>query len=89
MLLPLLGACALVEPFWGPEWEPVQGLLPQDCSCRDPRCCSNLLVLCLFLICQVCHFLYKLTRICSIKKNINKVPHQTWIVPFKVQLPLG
>ncbi|KAM6216492.1 uncharacterized protein C22orf46-like [Rhynchocyon petersi] len=56
MLLPLLGACVLVGPFQGPEWEPVQGLLSQCGSCRDPRCCGNLIVLCLFLIWQVRHY---------------------------------
>lgn len=73
MLLPLLGACAVVGPFWGSEWEPVQGLLPQDCRCRDPRCCGNLLVLCLFLIWQVRHFWYRVIRMRSSKKNISKV----------------
>ncbi|KAM4838341.1 uncharacterized protein ACH125_013581 [Urocitellus parryii] len=62
MLLPLLGACAVVGPFQGPEWEPVRGLISQDCSCRDPRCCGNLLVLCLFLIWQVRHYWHHFTR---------------------------
>ncbi|XP_063099773.1 uncharacterized protein LOC100717836 isoform X2 [Cavia porcellus] len=83
MLLPLLGACAVVGPFWGSEWEPVQGLLPQDCRCRDPRCCGNLLVLCLFLIWQVRHFWYRVIRMRSSKKNISKGPLQNWIVPPK------
>ncbi|OWK03666.1 hypothetical protein Celaphus_00013747 [Cervus elaphus hippelaphus] len=62
MLLPLLGACAVVGPFRGPEWEPVRGLLSEDRSCRDPRCCGNLLVLCLFLIWQVRHYWPQVTR---------------------------
>ena len=62
MLLPLLGACAVVGPFQGPEWEPVRGLLSEDRSCRDPRCCGNLLVLCLFLIWQVRHYWHQVTR---------------------------
>ena len=62
MLLPLLGACAIVGPFRGPEWEPVRGLLSEDRSCRDPRCCGNLLVLCLFLIWQVRHYWHQVTR---------------------------
>ncbi|XP_005379423.1 PREDICTED: uncharacterized protein C22orf46 homolog [Chinchilla lanigera] len=81
MLLPLLGACAVVGPFWGPEWEPVQGLLSQDCSCRDPRCCGNLLVICLFLVWQVRHFWYHVSRICSSKENVSKVPLQNCISP--------
>ncbi|XP_054999599.1 collagen alpha-1(I) chain [Sorex araneus] len=49
MLLSLLGICALVGPFQGPEWEPVRVLLTdQDRSCRHPQCCGNLLVSCLF-----------------------------------------
>ncbi|KAK2502914.1 hypothetical protein MC885_014316 [Smutsia gigantea] len=52
LLLPVLGACAVVGPSQGPEWKPVWALLSEDCRCRDPRCCSNLLVLCLFAIWQ-------------------------------------
>ncbi|CAH6791245.1 4930407I10Rik [Phodopus roborovskii] len=78
MLLPLLGACAVVGPFQGPEWEPVRDLLPQDRSCRDPRCCGNLLVFCLFLIWQIQQYWYRVFR--TSKKNATKVPPQTWAV---------
>ncbi|XP_062971688.1 uncharacterized protein LOC134391609 [Cynocephalus volans] len=81
MLLPLLGACVVVGPFQGPEWEPVQDLLSQNCSCRDPRCCSNLLVLCLFLIWQVRHYWHQVTRTHPSMRNVIKVPVQTWAVP--------
>ncbi|XP_020023753.2 uncharacterized protein [Castor canadensis] len=81
MLLSLLGACAVVGPFQGPEWEPVRGLLSQDHSCRDPRCCGNLLVLCLFLIWQVRHYWLQVTRTRPSKKNIIKVPSQNRVVP--------
>lgn len=71
MLLPLLGACAVVGPFQGPEWEPVRGLLSEDHSCRDPRCCGNLLVFCLFLIWQVRHCWHQVMRThLSMKKVI-------------------
>ncbi|XP_012880230.1 PREDICTED: uncharacterized protein C22orf46 homolog [Dipodomys ordii] len=73
MLLPLLGACAVVGPFQGPEWEPVRGLLAQDCSCKDPRCCGNLLVLCLFLIWQIRHCWHCIVRTRSCKRNATKV----------------
>ncbi|KAM4881124.1 uncharacterized protein RHO17_021802 [Thomomys bottae] len=76
MLLPLLGACAVVGPFQGPEWEPVRGLLSQDCSCKDPRCCGNLLVLCLFLIWQVRHFWHCIIRTRLCKRNGIKVQSQ-------------
>ncbi|XP_003512386.1 uncharacterized protein LOC100761980 isoform X1 [Cricetulus griseus] len=78
MLLPLLGACAVVGPFQGPEWEPVRGLLPQDRSCRDPRCCGNLLVFCLFLIWQIQQYWYRVSR--NSKRNATKVPPQRWAV---------
>ncbi|XP_005067086.1 uncharacterized protein LOC101842585 [Mesocricetus auratus] len=78
MLLLLLGACAVVGPFQGPEWEPVRGLLPQDQSCRDPRCCGNLLVFCLFLIWQIQQCWYRVSRTC--KRNATKVPPQRWAV---------
>ncbi|XP_006980349.2 uncharacterized protein CUNH22orf46 [Peromyscus maniculatus bairdii] len=78
MLLPLLGACAVVGPFQGPEWEPVRGLLSQDQSCRDPRCCGNLLVFCLFLIWQIQQYWYRVSR--TSKRNAIKVPPQRWEV---------
>ncbi|XP_074076938.1 uncharacterized protein LOC141511806 [Macrotis lagotis] len=53
MLLPLLGICALFGRFWDKSWEPVRGLLTDDCGCGDPRCCGNLFIFCLFLIWQV------------------------------------
>ncbi|XP_076711553.2 uncharacterized protein LOC143398577 [Callospermophilus lateralis] len=81
MLLPLLGACAVVGPFQGPEWEPVRGLISQDCSCRDPRCCGNLLVLCLFLIWQVRHYWHHFTRNRLRRRSIIKVPSQKWAMP--------
>ncbi|KAG3290838.1 hypothetical protein H1C71_012148 [Ictidomys tridecemlineatus] len=81
MLLPLLGACAVVGPFQGPEWEPVRGLISQDCSCRDPRCCGNLLVLCLFLIWQVRHYWHHFTRNRLRRRIIIKVPLQKWAMP--------
>ncbi|XP_047405776.1 uncharacterized protein LOC124982981 [Sciurus carolinensis] len=81
MLLPLLGACAVVGPFQGPEWEPVRGLISQDCSCRDPRCCGNLLVLCLFLIWQVRHYWHQFTRTRLGERNVIKVPLQKWVMP--------
>uniref|UniRef100_A0A8C9PTY6 Uncharacterized protein n=1 Tax=Spermophilus dauricus TaxID=99837 RepID=A0A8C9PTY6_SPEDA len=81
MLLPLLGACAVVGPFQGPEWEPVRGLISQDCSCRDPRCCGNLLVLCLFLIWQVRHYWHHFTRNRLHRRSIIKVPSQKWAMP--------
>ncbi|XP_021073024.1 uncharacterized protein C22orf46 homolog [Mus pahari] len=74
MLLPLLGACAVVGPFQGPEWEPVRGLLSQDQSCKDPRCCGNLLVSCLFLIWQIQQYWHQLSR--TRKRNVTKVPPQ-------------
>ncbi|XP_052016365.1 uncharacterized protein LOC127667438 [Apodemus sylvaticus] len=74
MLLPLLGACAVVGPFQGPEWEPVRGFLSQDQSCKDPRCCGNLLVSCLFLIWQIQQYWYQRSR--SRKRNANKMPPQ-------------
>ena len=73
MLLPLLGACVVVGPFQGPEWEPVLGLLSEDHSCRDPRCCGNLLVLCLFLIWQVQHYWQQITRTHPSMKKVIKV----------------
>ncbi|XP_059970197.1 uncharacterized protein C22orf46-like [Mesoplodon densirostris] len=81
MLLPLLGACAMVGPFQGPEWEPVRGLLSENHSCRDPRCCGNLLVLCLFLIWQVQHYWHQVTRTHSSMRKAIKVPPQKWAVP--------
>ncbi|XP_059039638.1 uncharacterized protein LOC131838018 [Mustela lutreola] len=81
MLLPLLGACAVVGPFQGPEWEPVQGLLSEDRSCRDPRCCGNLLVLCLFLIWQVQHYWHQVTRTHPSTRKVIKVTQQKWTVP--------
>ncbi|XP_051015317.1 uncharacterized protein LOC127200997 [Acomys russatus] len=75
MLLPLLGACAVVGPFQGPEWEPVRGLLPRDRSCRDPRCCGNLLVFCLFLIWQIQQYRYHVSRM-GRRRNVTKVPPQ-------------
>ncbi|CAK7298206.1 Uncharacterized protein C22orf46 [Vulpes lagopus] len=81
MLLPLLGACVVVGPFQGPEWEPVLGLLSEDHSCRDPRCCGNLLVLCLFLIWQVQHYWQRITRTHPSMKKVIKVPLQKWAVP--------
>ncbi|KAM5289153.1 uncharacterized protein ACOB6Z_001509 [Ctenodactylus gundi] len=72
MLLPLPGSCAVVGPFHGREWEPVRDLLSQDYRCRDPQCCGNLLVLCLFLIWQARHSWYKVTRTCSSKRHANK-----------------
>ncbi|XP_057599318.1 uncharacterized protein C22orf46-like [Hippopotamus amphibius kiboko] len=81
MLLPLLGACAVVGPFQGPEWEPVRGLLSEDCSCRDPRCCGNLLILCLFLIWQVWHYWHQVSRTHPSMRKVIKVPPQKWAVP--------
>uniref|UniRef100_A0A8C6ZWU8 Uncharacterized protein n=1 Tax=Neovison vison TaxID=452646 RepID=A0A8C6ZWU8_NEOVI len=81
MLLPLLGACAVVGPFQGPEWEPVRGLLSEDRSCRDPRCCGNLLVLCLFLIWQVQHYWHQVTRTHPSTRKVIKVTQQKWTVP--------
>uniref|UniRef100_A0A8C6EGF4 Uncharacterized protein n=1 Tax=Microcebus murinus TaxID=30608 RepID=A0A8C6EGF4_MICMU len=81
MLLPLLGACAVLGPFHGPEWEPVQGLLPEDRSCRDPRCRGNLFVLCLFLIWQMRHYWRQVTRTRPNRRNVNKVPPQKLAVP--------
>nr|XP_021502165.1 uncharacterized protein C22orf46 homolog [Meriones unguiculatus] len=78
MLLPLLGACAVMGPFQGPEWEPVRDLLSQDQSCKDPRCCGNLLVFCLFLIWQIQQFWYQVFR--TSKRNVTKVPPQGWAV---------
>uniref|UniRef100_A0A8I5TW89 Uncharacterized protein n=1 Tax=Pongo abelii TaxID=9601 RepID=A0A8I5TW89_PONAB len=77
MLLSLLGACAVVGPFHGPVWEPVQGLLSQNHSCRDPQCCGNLLVLCLFLVWQVQHYWHQVTRTHFSTRNVIKVsgPH--------------
>lgn len=72
MLLPLLGACVLVGPFQGPEWEPVRGLLEQR-SCRHPRCFGNLLVLGLFVIWQVRHCWCWFTRTRSSRKKVIKV----------------
>ncbi|KAF5913858.1 hypothetical protein HPG69_018742 [Diceros bicornis minor] len=83
MLLPLLGACAVVGPFHGPEWEPVQDLLSEDRSCRDPRCCGNLLILCLFLIWQVRHYWHQATRTHLNMKKVIKVPPQKWAVPSR------
>ncbi|MEJ1271454.1 meiotic double-stranded break formation protein 1 [Cricetulus griseus] len=81
MLLPLLGACAVVGPFQGPEWEPVRGLLPQDRSCRDPRCCGNLLVFCLFLIWQIQQYWYRVSR--NSKRNATKDNSwDIWQVPW-------
>ncbi|XP_021039830.1 uncharacterized protein C22orf46 homolog [Mus caroli] len=82
MLLPLLGACAVVGPFQGPEWEPVRGLLSQDQSCKDPRCCGNLLVSCLFLIWQIQQYWHQFSR--TRKRNVTKVPPQrrtVWSAP--------
>uniref|UniRef100_A0A452EYJ5 Uncharacterized protein n=1 Tax=Capra hircus TaxID=9925 RepID=A0A452EYJ5_CAPHI len=81
MLLPLLGACAVVGPFRGSEWEPVRGLVSEDRSCRDPRCCGNLLVLCLFLIWQVRHYWHQVTRTHRSMRKFIKVPPQKWAVP--------
>ncbi|XP_019302575.2 uncharacterized protein LOC109265639 [Panthera pardus] len=81
MLLPLLGACAVVGPFQGPEWEPVRGLLSEDRSCRDPRCCGNLLVLCLFLIWQVQSCWHRVTRTHPSTRKVTKMPPQKWAVP--------
>ncbi|XP_058597149.1 uncharacterized protein LOC131518776 isoform X1 [Neofelis nebulosa] len=81
MLLPLLGACAVVGPFQGPEWEPVRGLLSEDRSCRDPRCCGNLLVLCLFLIWQVQSCWHRVTRTHPSTRKVTKMPPQKWGVP--------
>ncbi|XP_051689983.2 uncharacterized protein CUNH22orf46 isoform X1 [Oryctolagus cuniculus] len=81
MLLPLLGACALVGPCYGPEWEPVQDLLSQNRSCRDPRCRGNLLILCLFLVWQVQHYWYKVTRTRSSVRKVIKVPPEKGVVP--------
>nr|XP_014723953.2 uncharacterized protein CUNH22orf46 isoform X1 [Equus asinus] len=83
MLLPLLGACAVVGPFQGPEWEPVQDLLSEDRSCRDPRCCGNLLIFCLFLIWQVQRYWRQVTRSHLRMKKVIKVPPQKWAVPFR------
>ncbi|KAF6338963.1 hypothetical protein mRhiFer1_001838 [Rhinolophus ferrumequinum] len=80
MLLPLLGACAVVGPFQGPEWEPVRGLLSEDHSCRDPRCCGNLLVFCLFLIWQVRHCWHQVMRTHLSMKKVIQVPPQKWAV---------
>ncbi|XP_028645850.1 uncharacterized protein C22orf46 homolog [Grammomys surdaster] len=74
MLLSLLGVCAVIGPFQGPEWEPVRGLLSQDQSCKDPRCCGNLLVSCLFLIWQIQQYWYQLSR--TRKRNVTKGPPQ-------------
>ncbi|XP_038199639.1 uncharacterized protein LOC119823628 [Arvicola amphibius] len=79
MLLPLLGACAVVGPFHGPEWDPVRDLLSQDQSCRDPRCCGNLIVFCLFLIWQIRQYWYQVSR--TSRKNTTKVSPQKWAVP--------
>lgn len=78
MLLPLLGACAVVGPFQGSEWEPVQDLLSEDRSCRDPRCCGNLLIFCLFLIWQVQRYWRQVTRSHLRMKKVIKVkgPHK-------------
>ncbi|KAG8517910.1 putative protein C22orf46 [Galemys pyrenaicus] len=76
MLLPLLGACALVGPFQGAEWEPVRALLSEHRSCRDPRCCGNLLVLFLFVIWQVRHYWQQATRTHPRMKKTIKVPPQ-------------
>ncbi|XP_077025123.1 uncharacterized protein C22orf46-like [Tamandua tetradactyla] len=81
MLLPLLGACALVGPFHGSEWEPVRGLISQDRSCRDLRCCGNLLILCLFLIWQIRHTWWRVTRTRPSMRKVIKVPLQKWAVP--------
>nr|XP_012332074.1 uncharacterized protein C22orf46 [Aotus nancymaae] len=81
MLLSLLGACAVVGPFHGPEWEPVQGLLSQDHSCRDPQCCGNLFVLCLFLVWQVQHYWHQVTRTRFSTRNVIKVPLRKRAVP--------
>ncbi|XP_062057858.1 uncharacterized protein LOC133767471 [Lepus europaeus] len=81
MLLPLLGTCALVGPFYGPEWEPVRDLLSQNRSCRDPRCRGNLLILCLFLVWQVQHYWYKVTRTRSSVRKVIKVPPEKGVVP--------
>ncbi|XP_020948759.1 uncharacterized protein C22orf46 homolog [Sus scrofa] len=81
MLLPLLGACAVVGPFQGPEWEPVRGLFSKDRSCRDPRCCGNLLVLCLFLIWQARQYWHQVTRTHRSMRKSTKVPPQKWAVP--------
>ncbi|XP_012590568.1 PREDICTED: uncharacterized protein C22orf46 homolog [Condylura cristata] len=81
MLLPLLGACALVGPFQGAEWEPVRALLPEHRSCRDPRCCGNLLVLFLFVIWQVRHSWHQVTRSHPRMKKTIKVPPQKWAEP--------
>ncbi|XP_012411986.1 uncharacterized protein C22orf46 [Trichechus manatus latirostris] len=81
MLLPLLGACALVGPFQGPEWEPVRGLLSQYGSCRDPRCCGNLLVLCLFLIWQIRHYWHQVNKTRPSPRKVIKVPPQERAVP--------
>ncbi|XP_019489429.1 PREDICTED: uncharacterized protein C22orf46 homolog isoform X1 [Hipposideros armiger] len=80
MLLQLLGACAVVGPFQGPEWEPVRDLLSEDHSCRDPRCCGNLLVFCLFLIWQVRHYWHQITKTHLCMKKVIKVPPQKWAV---------
>ncbi|NP_001396148.1 uncharacterized protein LOC100362109 [Rattus norvegicus] len=85
MLLPLLGACAVVGPFQGPEWEPVRSLLSQDQSCKDPRCCGNLLVFCLFLIWQIQQYWYQLSR--TRKRNVTKVPPQRRTVLSPTQDP--
>ncbi|XP_042637001.1 meiosis inhibitor protein 1 [Orycteropus afer afer] len=83
MLLPLLGACALVGPFQGPEWEPVRGLLSQKGSCKDPRCCGNLLVLCLFLIWQVRHYWHQTNKTrSSLRKAIKDNSWEAWQVPW-------
>lgn len=82
MLLPLLGACAVVGPFQGPEWEPVRGLFSKDRSCRDPRCCGNLLVLCLFLIWQARQYWHQVTRTHRSMRKSTKVrgaPHTTFL----------
>ncbi|XP_023364961.1 uncharacterized protein C22orf46 homolog [Otolemur garnettii] len=80
MFLSLLGACAVVGPFHGSEWEPVRGLFSQDHSCKDPRCYGNLLVLCLFLIWQVRHYWHHVTRTCPSRRNVTKMPLQKWAV---------
>ncbi|XP_037369357.1 uncharacterized protein LOC119247207 [Talpa occidentalis] len=63
----------------GAEWEPVRALLSEHRSCRDPRCCGNLLVLFLFVIWQVRHYWHYWTHP-RMKKTI-KVPPQKWAKP--------
>ncbi|XP_006890245.1 PREDICTED: uncharacterized protein C22orf46 homolog [Elephantulus edwardii] len=88
MLLPLLGACALVGPFQGSEWEPVRGLLSQHDSCRDPRCYGKLVLLCLFLIWQVQHFWLQFHQRCTKQKKVIKVPWQEWVEPSTRRSPV-